>query len=112
MKKLDWYILRKFVGTFVFIIALLQSIIIIIDLEEKVDAFVSNHAPLSEIVFGYYVYFIPYMSALIGPFFVLVSVIFFTSQLAGRSEIIAILNSGTSFYRMLWPYFVGAAVFS
>lgn len=108
MKKLDWYILKKFLGTFVFIMALLLSITIVIDLSEKIDAFVDNHARPGVIIFDYYIYFIPYITSLIGPFFVLVAVIFFTSQLAARSEIIAILNSGTSFYRMLYPYFVGA----
>jgi lipopolysaccharide export system permease protein len=112
MKILDWYILKKFLGTFVFIMALLLSITIIIDLEEKIDSLINNHATLKLVVFGYYIYFIPYITSLIGPFFVLVSVIFFTSQLAGRSEIIAILNSGTSFYRLLYPYFLGATFFA
>ncbi len=110
MKKLDWYILGKFLGTFVFIMALLLGVTIVIDLSEKIDAFVENHASVKVVVLQYYIYFIPYITSLIGPFFVLVSVIFFTSQLAERSEIIAILNSGTSFYRMLWPYFVGASI--
>lgn len=110
MKKLDWYILRKFLGTFVFIMALLLGITIVIDLSEKIDPFVANHATPRVIIFDYYIYFLPYITSLIGPFFVLVSVIFFTSQLAARSEIIAILNSGTSFYRMLWPYFMGATI--
>ena len=68
----------------------------------------ANHAPVQAVIFGFYAYFLPYITSLIGPFFVLVAVIFFTSQLAERSEIIAILNSGTSFYRMLYPYFIGA----
>lgn len=110
MKKLDWYILQKFLGTFVFIMALLLGITIVIDLSEKIDNLIENHAPVTAVVFGYYTYFIPFITSLIGPFFVLVSVIFFTSQLAGRSEIIAILNSGTSFYRMLYPYFLGATI--
>ncbi len=110
MKKLDWYILGKFLGTFVFIMMLLLSITIVIDLSEKIDGFVDNHAPARAIIFEYYVYFIPYITSLIGPFFILVSVIFFTSQLAERSEIVAILSSGTSFYRMLWPYAVGATI--
>jgi len=110
MKKLDWYILRKFLGTFVFIMALLLSITIVIDLSEKIDAFVDNHASAKVIIWDYYIYFIPFITSLIGPFFVLVAVIFFTSQLAYRSEIVAILNSGTSFYRMLYPYFVGATI--
>lgn len=110
MKKLDWYILKKFLGTFVFIMLLLLSITIVIDLSEKIDAFVDNHATTKVIIWDYYIYFIPFITSMIGPFFVLVAVIFFTSQLAERSEIIAILNSGTSFYRMLFPYFVGATL--
>jgi lipopolysaccharide export system permease protein len=110
MKKIDRYILAKFLGTFVFIMALLLAISIVIDLSEKIDSFVENKLSTWQVISGFYVYFIPHITSLIGPFFVLVSVIFFTSQLAARSEIIAILNSGTSFYRMLFPYFVGATV--
>lgn len=110
MKKIDRYILFKFLGTFVFIMALLLSITIVIDLSEKIDNFVENSLSARIIIFEYFVFFLPYITSLIGPFFVLVSVIFFTSQLAARSEIIAILNSGTSFYRMLWPYFMGASI--
>lgn len=110
MKKIDWYIFRKFMGTFVFIMALLLGITIVIDLSEKIDSLVDNHATVGVVVFDYFVFFIPYITSLIGPFFVLVSVIFFTSQLAARSEIIAILNSGTSFYRFLYPYMVAATL--
>ncbi|MBL0309123.1 MAG: LptF/LptG family permease [Bacteroidetes bacterium] len=110
MKKLDWYILRKFLGTFVFIMALLLCITVVIDVQEKIDAFVTNHAPFKAIVLDYFVYFLPWITSMIGPFFVLVAVIFFTSQLAERSEIVAILNSGTSFYRLLYPYFLGATI--
>ena len=110
MKKLDRYILWKFLGTFLFIMALLLCITIVIDIEEKIDAFVNNHATFTIVLFQYMIYFIPYITSLIGPFFILVSVIFFTSQLAERSEIIAILNSGTSFYRMLYPYMLGATI--
>ncbi len=110
MKKIDRYILVKFLGTFVFIMALLLGITIVIDLSEKIDSLVDNHATVGVVVFDYFIYFIPYITSLIGPFFVLVSVIFFTSQLASRSEIIAILNSGTSFYRMLYPYMMGATI--
>ena len=110
MKILDRYILWKFLGTFLFIMMLLLSITIVIDMEEKIDAFVNNHATFKTVVFDYLIYFIPYITSLIGPFFILVSVIFFTSQLAERSEIIAILNSGTSFYRMLYPYMLGATI--
>lgn len=110
MKKLDWYILRKFLGTFVFIMALLLGVTVVIDLSEKIDAFVDNKVTFSIALYDYFVFFIPYITSLIGPFFVLVAVIFFTSQLAERSEIVAILNSGTSFYRMLRGYWVGASL--
>lgn len=110
MKKLDWYILKNFLGTFVFIMALLLGVTIVVDLSEKIDSFMEYHATFRGVVFGFYIYFIPYITSLIGPFFVLVAVIFFTSQLAARSEIVAILNSGTSFYRLLFPYFIGASI--
>jgi lipopolysaccharide export system permease protein len=112
MKKLDWYILLNFLSTFVFIMMLLLGVTIVIDLSEKIDAFMENHVSVQTAAFDYFVFFVPYITSLIGPFFVLVAVIFFTSQLADRSEIIAILNSGTSFYRMLYPYFVGATILS
>ena len=110
MKKIDWYILKKFLGTFVFIMLLLILITVVIDVSEKIDNFLDGTATWREIVFSYYLSFIPYIVAMLAPFFVLVSVIFFTSQLADRSEIIAILNSGTSYYRFLWPYFIGAVI--
>ncbi len=110
MKKLDRYILFKFLGTFLFIMMLLLSITIVIDVEEKVDAFVNNHVTVKLFLFDYLVYFILFITSRIGPFFILLSVIFFTSQLAERSEIIAILNSGTSFYRLLYPYMIGATI--
>jgi lipopolysaccharide export system permease protein len=110
IKKIDWYILRKFIGTFVFILILLLLITIVIDVSEKIDGFLGSNVPFKDIVTRYYAGFIPFIGAILTPFFVLVSVIFFTSQLAERSEIIAILNSGTSFYRFLYPYFLGASI--
>ncbi|HRN93245.1 MAG: LptF/LptG family permease [Chitinophagales bacterium] len=110
MKILDRYIVLKYLGTFFFIIGLLIGITIVIDISEKVDNLVESDATLWMIITQYYFSFIPYITALLAPFFALVAVIFFTSQLASRSEIIAILNSGTSFYRMLFPYFIGATI--
>jgi lipopolysaccharide export system permease protein len=89
---------------------LLILITVVIDVSEKIDNFLDGAATWKEILFTYYLGFIPYIVAMLAPFFVLVSVIFFTSQLADRSEIIAILNSGTSFSRFLRPYFVGALI--
>lgn len=110
MKILDWYILKKFLGTFVFIMMLLLAVTDVIDLSEKIDSFVDNHATAKVVIFDYFGYFMIFITSLIGPFFILVSVIFFTSQLAGRSEIVAILCSGTSFYRLLYPYWMGAFI--
>ncbi len=112
MKKIDWYIFKKYITTFIFIMGLLVAITIVIDISEKIDSLLGANIPLNAIVFEYYLGFIPFISSLLAPFFILVAVIFFTSQLADRSEIIAILNSGTSFYRMLLPYFYGALFFA
>ncbi|MCS6934671.1 MAG: LptF/LptG family permease [Chitinophagales bacterium] len=110
LKILDRYILRKFLGTFVFIMALLLMISVVVDFSEKVDDLVESKLSAWQIITGFYLHFLPFITSLIGPFFVLVACMFFTSQLAARSEIIAILNSGTSFYRMLYPYFLGATI--
>ena len=110
MKKLDWYIFKKFMSTFVVSIALISIIVIIFDVSEKLDNFVSKKAPLGAIVFDYYFNFVPYIVNLFSPLFTFISVIFFTSRMAARSEIISILCSGTSFYRMLRPYLLAAGI--
>lgn len=107
MKKLDWYILKNFLFTFVFSILLFAVIAVVIDVSEKTDDFVKSGLPASRIITDYYYGFVPHIIALLFPLFVFISVIFFTSKMAGRSEIIAILASGTSFNRWLRPYWVG-----
>ena len=110
MKKLDFYILKKFLGTFFFAIVLILSISIVFDLAEKIDDFLETNAPLEAIVFDYYQNFIPYFANLFTPLFVFIAVIFFTSKMAYQTEIIAILSSGVSFKRLMYPYFLGAAI--
>lgn len=110
MKKLDWYIIRKFLGTFFFSIVLILSIAIVFDLTEKMDNFYDEQVPLKEIVFDYYLNFIPYYMNMFSPLFIFISVIFFTSKLAGNSEIIAMLASGISFRRLMVPYMVSATI--
>jgi lipopolysaccharide export system permease protein len=105
---LDRYILRKFLGTYVFAIILLLAIIVVFDINEKIDAFLK--APLSETMKDYFVNFIPYFANQFAPLFTFIAVIFFTSKLAGNSEIIAMLSTGMSFRRLLLPYLIGAAV--
>jgi len=108
LKKLDWYIIRKFLGTFFYAIALILLIVIIFDLSERIDNFIENQAPLNEILFVYYLNFIPYFANLFSPLFTFIAVIYFTSRMAFNTEIIAILNAGISFRRMLVPYFLSA----
>jgi lipopolysaccharide export system permease protein len=105
---IDRYIIRKFLGTFAFTIALIVVIAVIFDLTEKVDDIFEKNIPISELVFGYYFNFIPYFANLFTPLFVFIAAIFFTSKMAGRTEIIAILGSGMSFRRMLRPYLFSA----
>jgi lipopolysaccharide export system permease protein len=110
IKKIDRYIIQKFLGTFFFSIVLIISIAVIFDFSEKVDDFHRNQAPFSAIVFDYYLNFIPYFIVLFSNLFVFISVIFFTSKMAYDTEIIAILSSGVSFRRFLWPYFLSSLV--
>jgi lipopolysaccharide export system permease protein len=107
MKKLDWYILRKYLTTFFFCLLLLTVIVVVIDVSEKTDDFVKSNLPASKIITDYYFGFIPRIVAMLFPIFVFISVIFFTSMMANRSEIIAILSSGISFRRFLLPYWIG-----
>jgi len=110
LKKLDLYIIRKFLGTFFFSLVLILSIAVVLDLTEKLDDFFEKGAPTKAIIFDYFLNFIPYFANLFTPLFVFISVIFFTSKMAYQSEIIAILSSGVSFKRLMFPYFVGASV--
>ena len=108
IKRMDRYIIAKFIGTYFFAIALIISISIVFDVNENLAKFSNYHAPLRAIVFDYYANFIPYFANLFSPLFVFIAVIFFTSKLAGNSEIIAMLACGMSFKRLLRPYLISA----
>lgn len=108
MKKLDWYIIGKFLGTFFLSIVLILSIAIVFDLTEKLDNFYENQVPIKEIVLDYYVNFVPYYLDMFSQLFIFISVIFFTSKMAGNSEVIAILAAGVSYERFLRPYMLTA----
>ena len=112
MKKLDWYILRKFLTTFFFAICLFAVIAIVVDVSEKTDDFVKSQLGVQRIITQYYFGFIPHIIALLFPLFVFIAVIFFTSKMAGNSEIVAILASGTSYSRWLRPYWIGGIILS
>ena len=110
IKLIDAYIIRKFLGTFFFCLALILTIAVVFDFAEKIDNFMEKEAPVRAIIFEYYMNFIPYFAMLFAPLFVFISVIFFTSKMAVNTEIIAILNSGMSFRRMMWPYFISSFI--
>ncbi|HLP03942.1 MAG TPA: LptF/LptG family permease [Paludibacter sp.] len=112
LKRIDTYIIKKFLGTYFFSIVLILGIAIVFDLTEKLDNFFENNAPLKAIVFDYYLNFIPFYMNMFSPLFTFIAVIFFTSKMATNTEIIAILASGVSFRRMIMPYFISAAIIS
>lgn len=110
LTRLDRYIIVKFIGTYIYSIILIISIAIVFDVNENLSKFSTYGAPLKAIVFDYYANFVPYFSNLFSPLFVFIAVIFFTSKLAGNSEIIAMLAAGVSFKRLMRPYFLSAAM--
>lgn len=106
--RLDRYIIKKFLGTYIFAILLLLAIVVMFDVNEKLDAF--SKAPLSATIKDYYLNFLPYFANQFSPLFTFIAVIFFTSKLAGNSEIIAMLSTGMSYRRFMMPYLFSAAV--
>lgn len=112
VKRIDRYIIKKFIGTYIFSILLIISIAIVFDFNENLAKFSQNHAPMEAIVFDYYANFVPYFANLFSALFVFISVIFFTSKLAGNSEIIAMMATGMSFKRLLRPYMVSCVLLS
>ena len=110
LSRLDRYIMVKFIGTYIYSIALIISIAIVFDINENLSKFSQYGAPLKAIAFDYYANFVPYFANLFSPLFVFIAVIFFTSKLAGNSEIIAMLAAGVSFKRLMKPYLISAAL--
>lgn len=110
LRKIDIYIIKKFLGTFFFSIFVFSFVIIIFDLSQKIEDFIEKEAPLNAIIFDYYMNFVPYFINLLSPIFIFIAVILFTSKLASNTEIIAILSSGTSYLRFLRPYFISALI--
>lgn len=107
MKKLDSYILKKYMTTFIFCLVLLTTIVVVVDISEHTEDFVKANLGASQIITDYYFGFIPRIIAMLFPLFIFISVIFFTSKMAGRSEVIAILSSGVSYNRYMRPFILG-----
>ena len=110
MKTIDLYIIKKFIVTFLFSTLLFSLIAIFIDISEKIDDFIKHKPPLTTVIFGYYIYFLPWFYGLFGPLFVFLSCMFFNSKLAQNTEIIAILSTGTKYRNVLKPYFIVAGM--
>lgn len=108
MRKIDWYIIKKFLGSFFVSIGLIIIIVVVFDISEKLDNFLEKDAPLKAIVFDYYVNFIPYFVNMFSSLFIFIAVIFFTSRMAQNTEIVPILSSGMSYYRLMVPYIICA----
>lgn len=109
LKRLDLYIIGKFLGTYFFSLGLIIIVIVVFDYNEKIDKFATSNATMSEVIFDYYMNYAPYLANTFSALFVFISVIYFTSKLAENSEIIAMFASGVSFKRLLRPYMVSAA---
>jgi lipopolysaccharide export system permease protein len=110
LTRIDTYIIGKFLGTFFFSIVMILAIVVVFDYNEKFDKFILHEAPARAIAFDYFLNFIPYFGVKFSPLFIFISVIYFTSKMAGNSEIIAMLSSGLSFNRLLRPYFISATL--
>ena len=110
IKRIDRYIIKKFIGTYVFVLILIIAISVVFDINEKIDKFLAPNVPLKAIVFDYYLNFIPYFVNLYSALITFISVIYFTSKMADDSEIIAILSNGISFRRLMLPYMISALI--
>ena len=110
LKILDRYIIRKFLGTYLFAIAMIIVVVVIFDYVEKIDGFTATHAPFKSIVVDYYLNFVPFFINQFSALFTFIACIFFTSKLAYQTEIVAMLSGGMSFRRLMWPYFISALV--
>ena len=109
-KILDRYILGKFLATYFFAIAMIIVVVVLFDYVEKIDDFTELHAPLNEVIFDYYLNFIPFFINQFSGLFTFIACIFFTSKMAYQTEIVAMLSGGMSFRRLMWPYFLGALI--
>lgn len=110
MKILDKYILKKYLTTFIFVVIILVTVICVFDYTEKNEDFITKKVPLYDIFILYYLNFIPYLVNLLSPIIVFIATVFVTAKLSARTEIIAILNTGASFARLLYPYLIGSVI--
>ena len=110
LKILDRYIIRKFLGTYIFAILMIVVVVVIFDYVEKIDDFTETHASFKSIILDYYLNFVPFFMNQFSALFTFIACIFFTSKLAYQTEIVAMLSGGMSFRRLMWPYFISASI--
>ncbi len=110
MKILDKYILKRFLTSFFFVVVVLMAIVVMIDITEKNEDFIKSGVSFSQILLEFYLYYIPYIANMISPLIIFIAAVFVTSRMASHTEIIAILNSGVSFKRFLWPFVLGSSI--
>lgn len=91
---------------------LFTVVAVAVDSSERTDDFVKSKLSATEIITQYYVGFVPWIWGLLYPLFVFIAVIFFTSKMALRSEVVAIIANGTSYNRWLRPYLIGGLIFA
>lgn len=105
MKILDKYIIKKYFGTFAFMLLLLSLVVFVIDVQAKAPRIKDNGFEVSYFIYQYYPFWIIYLVMTFMSILVFISVIYFTSRMANNTEIVAIISSGASFHRFAKPYF-------
>lgn len=110
LKILDKYIIRKFLTTFFFMLGIIMLLAMVFDLSDRLGEFLTNRAPVSEIIFTYYLNFILFYGNSFSFMIVFISVIWFTAKMAQDTEIIPIWNSGQPFSRFIRPYMIAATI--
>lgn len=109
MKLIDRYILKRFLSTFFFVVLILLAVITVIDLTEKMDKYAKAELNAGQVLL-YYKDFIPWIGSLVTPITIFIATVYVCARMAGHTEVIAILSSGVSFKRLLFPFFVGATI--
>ncbi len=109
-KILDRYILKKYLSTYVFVVLIFCSIIMVIDYTEKNDDFTYNNLSMGEVLGGYYLNVFPYLANFLSPILIFISSLYVNAQMASHTEVIAVLSSGVTYLRFIWSYMIGAVI--
>ncbi|UZU00207.1 LptF/LptG family permease [Chryseobacterium fluminis] len=109
MKIIDRYIIKKYLGTFSFMLILLSIVVLVIDVQQKIPRIenaklIDPKLDLTYFLIHFYPFWIINLVMTFLSVLVFISVIYFTSRLANNTEIVAIISSGASFHRFAKPY--------